>query len=279
MIEDAQIKLRFEDGIGMSVCCKRLIYWLLLTTTTVGGGITADLILKTGSFPIFVRALGLIGMISAHFPLKRSGRVLRLLGEDRYRRSSGHLAGDLHQDRLQGIPELGGTLIATRTVEGGGQVGAAQLDNVLGAGRAATVSVEWAVPSEPVSHTLTVRVDPYDAIEEWDEDNDVQVVTVIPDLTVSEIYARYQPGQEDVLVKALISNTGALEALTTTVEFRQETVTGTLLSTVDLAPLAAGQSAVVTATWPISGVSGGWHYIYAIVDPRVKVGAGAGAAA
>ena len=184
--------------------------------------------------------------------------------------------GDLALEGLvvgfyDGIPELGGTLIATRTVEGGGQVGAAQLDNVLGAGRAATVSVEWAVPSEPVSHTLTVRVDPYDAIEEWDEDNDVQVVTVIPDLTVSEIYARYQPGQEDVLVKALISNTGALEALTTTVEFRQETVTGTLLSTVDLAPLAAGQSAVVTATWPISGVSGGWHYIYAIVDPADTV--------
>ena len=65
----------------MSVCCKRLIYWLLLTTTTVGGGITADLILKTRPFPIFVRALGLIGMISAHFLLKRSGRVLRLLGE------------------------------------------------------------------------------------------------------------------------------------------------------------------------------------------------------
>jgi protein-S-isoprenylcysteine O-methyltransferase Ste14 len=65
----------------MSKCRIRLILWLLLAGTAVGGGIVTDLILRTEAFPILVRFLGLVGMLLAHFPLKRTGRLLRLLGE------------------------------------------------------------------------------------------------------------------------------------------------------------------------------------------------------
>jgi protein-S-isoprenylcysteine O-methyltransferase Ste14 len=43
-------------------------------------GITTDLVLKTKSFPVPIRLLGLIGMLLAHFPLKRTGRLLKILG-------------------------------------------------------------------------------------------------------------------------------------------------------------------------------------------------------
>ena len=66
----------------MSKCRIRLILWLVLAGTSVVGGIVTDLILGTGSFPIFVRFLGLVGMLLAHFPLKRTGKLLRLLGEN-----------------------------------------------------------------------------------------------------------------------------------------------------------------------------------------------------
>ena len=65
----------------MSVCRKRLIIWLILAGICVAAGIATDLMLKTESFPVFVRILGLIGMILAHFPLKRTGRLLSSLGE------------------------------------------------------------------------------------------------------------------------------------------------------------------------------------------------------
>ena len=55
----------------------------MLTTISVGVGITIDVVLKTESFPLFVRFVGLIGMILAHFPLKRTGRLLKLLGEQK----------------------------------------------------------------------------------------------------------------------------------------------------------------------------------------------------
>ena len=64
----------------MSVCKKRLIYWLLMTGSSVAVGITLDVALQTNAFPLFVRLLGLIGIILAHFPLKRTGRLLSKLG-------------------------------------------------------------------------------------------------------------------------------------------------------------------------------------------------------
>jgi protein-S-isoprenylcysteine O-methyltransferase Ste14 len=65
----------------MSKCRIRLILWLVLAGTSVVGGIVADLVVGTGPFPIVVRLLGVLGMVLAHFPLKRTGRLLRLLGE------------------------------------------------------------------------------------------------------------------------------------------------------------------------------------------------------
>jgi len=67
----------------LSVCRKRLIFWLLLTGMSVVVGIVIDVVLRTESFPVLVRLVGFIGVIMAHFPLKRTGRLLKLLGEQK----------------------------------------------------------------------------------------------------------------------------------------------------------------------------------------------------
>lgn len=67
----------------MSICRKRLIMWLVLTTISVVVGIVIDIVLRTESFPVLVRFVGFVGMILAHFPLKRTGRLLILLGEQK----------------------------------------------------------------------------------------------------------------------------------------------------------------------------------------------------
>ncbi len=67
----------------MSICLKRLIYWLLLTTISVVAGIILDIAWKTGAFPLLIRLVGVIGMIAAHFPLKRTGKLLKVLGEQK----------------------------------------------------------------------------------------------------------------------------------------------------------------------------------------------------
>ncbi len=47
---------------------------------SIGVGITTDIILKTEAFSIYLRLLGVGGIILSHFPLKRTGKLLRLLG-------------------------------------------------------------------------------------------------------------------------------------------------------------------------------------------------------
>ena len=64
----------------MSVCRVRLILWLFLTGISVAAGITADLLLQTEPFPVVVRILGFAGIVLAHFPLRRTGKLLKLLG-------------------------------------------------------------------------------------------------------------------------------------------------------------------------------------------------------
>ncbi len=67
----------------MSKCRIRIILWLFLVSISVGGGIATDIILHTNPFPIPVRFLGLVGVVLAHFPLKRTGKLLKLLGESK----------------------------------------------------------------------------------------------------------------------------------------------------------------------------------------------------
>ena len=65
----------------MSKCRVRLIVWLLLAGVSVCAGVLMDIWLKSSPFSLWVRLLGLGGMVLAHFPLKRAGRLLQLMGE------------------------------------------------------------------------------------------------------------------------------------------------------------------------------------------------------
>jgi protein-S-isoprenylcysteine O-methyltransferase Ste14 len=64
----------------MSKCRVRLILWLVLAGVSVCGGVVTDVVLRTEAFPLWVRLLGLGGMLLAHFPLKRTGRLLGHMG-------------------------------------------------------------------------------------------------------------------------------------------------------------------------------------------------------
>jgi protein-S-isoprenylcysteine O-methyltransferase Ste14 len=65
----------------MSVCRLRLILWLVLAGISVLGGIATDLVLRTRPFPVWLRVLGLAGILLAHFPLKRTGRLLSRMAD------------------------------------------------------------------------------------------------------------------------------------------------------------------------------------------------------
>jgi protein-S-isoprenylcysteine O-methyltransferase Ste14 len=81
----------------MSVCRVRLILWLILAGITILGGITADLVLHTSPFPLWLRVIGLVGILLAHFPLKRTGRLLsRMADPDQWGCTNQLVTNDLY---------------------------------------------------------------------------------------------------------------------------------------------------------------------------------------
>ena len=65
-----------------SKCLRRLIIWLSLIIISIVVGLFLDLnLLGTKGFPFFIRIVGVIGMLLAHFLLKRTGKLLRKFGK------------------------------------------------------------------------------------------------------------------------------------------------------------------------------------------------------
>lgn len=82
----------------MSTCRVRLILWFVLVAASVLGGLGLDVALRTEAFPLIVRLVGLGGIIVAHFPLKRTGRLLSRLGEaEEWGCTSRLVTGDIYR--------------------------------------------------------------------------------------------------------------------------------------------------------------------------------------
>jgi protein-S-isoprenylcysteine O-methyltransferase Ste14 len=65
-----------------SKCRRRLIFWISLTCLSIGTGLLLDIgFFKTNSFALFVRLIGIAGIILAHFLLKRTGKLLGRFGD------------------------------------------------------------------------------------------------------------------------------------------------------------------------------------------------------
>ncbi|HHH41740.1 MAG TPA: hypothetical protein ENK56_07015, partial [Chloroflexi bacterium] len=156
-----------------------------------------------------------------------------------------------------GDPNAGGTLI-----------GSATAPLTLAGGMTTTVAVTWTIPDTGAPFTLYAVADPDDEVAEQDEgDNETTTAVALPDLTVAEVGVGYGAGQS-ITLTAVISNVGVVEAANVPVAFRlDDPVTGTEVAQATLGSLVAGGEAQAQAMWDASSVAGGWHKVYAVVDP------------
>ncbi|MBD3268421.1 hypothetical protein GF373_17275, partial [bacterium] len=156
-----------------------------------------------------------------------------------------------------GDPAAGGILITTTLV----------ISGPLAGGASEQVSIRWTVPVTPVqSHTLHAILDPSDLITEADETNNViSLTTTLPDLAVSSVKTYYYD-QQQVIPLAVIANNGPITATNILVEFRENTVTGTVRHSDTITQLVPYDLVAITTTWDVSAWSGGDHTYYAVVD-------------
>ncbi|MBN1876781.1 MAG: right-handed parallel beta-helix repeat-containing protein, partial [Anaerolineae bacterium] len=156
-----------------------------------------------------------------------------------------------------GDPAMGGTLIATQTVVAGPLAGGATED----------VTIRWTVPVTLVQpHTLYAVIDPAGIITESVETNNtLTLTTVTPDVSVASVKTYYYD-QHNVVPLAVIANNGPVTVTDILVEFRQETVTGTIQHTDTITELAPYTLKAITTTWNVAGWAAGDHTYYAVVD-------------
>jgi len=112
-----------------------------------------------------------------------------------------------------------------------------------------------------------VKVDPQNEVAESNEQNNqAQRAVVLPDAQVAYAYATNNDAQT-ILLTAVISNTGGINASDVGVQFRQGTVTGTLLHNGTIAVLPAGEARTVTAQWNRTATTTGTETVWVLADP------------
>jgi len=169
--------------------------------------------------------------------------------------------GDLALDGVSvafydGDPTAGGTLIATRS-----------LPAPLAAGFTATLTTTYTVPTTGGVRRLYAVADPANAIVESDEtDNTASLVAFGPDLAIASAGVEHWGGS-DVGLVTVIRNLGTTTALTTTLAFHRDTITGTLATTDAVPPLVAGGVITLTTPWNYGSLAAGSYTLVAVANP------------
>jgi protein-S-isoprenylcysteine O-methyltransferase Ste14 len=70
-----------------------------MTTVSVAAGLVLDVLFHTRAFPLMIRLFGLLGIVVAHFPLKRTGRLLKDRGgvEEQWGCTTRLVTNDIYQ--------------------------------------------------------------------------------------------------------------------------------------------------------------------------------------
>jgi uncharacterized repeat protein (TIGR01451 family) len=169
--------------------------------------------------------------------------------------NSGDMAlTDIPVSFYDGDPDSGGSLIA-----------ASVLTQTLAAGESITVTTHWLVPPTPTSHSNFVILDPDNLISESNEANNViSKTTVLPDMTITA-YVAYRDDYR-AFPAAIVRNTGVLTVTDVAVSIYRDSITGTLLSSQEIASLAPGDIAVITHTMDLSNEAEGVYKVVMVVD-------------
>ncbi|MCL4367776.1 MAG: Ig-like domain-containing protein, partial [Actinobacteria bacterium] len=154
-----------------------------------------------------------------------------------------------------GNPWSGGTLISSATQT-----------QTLAAGFSSTFTTTYSVPATGGQRSLWAIVDPYNQIAEADEANNTTPMPAFgPDLAVQNAFAEQWVGHE-LGFATQIKNIGTTLAPTSTLSFYQEAITGSLLLTDIVPPLAPGTVVTLTTPWTYGGLPQGDYRVAAVIN-------------
>ena len=158
-------------------------------------------------------------------------------------------------------------------------IGPSQVIDLLGPGESGAVEVTYDTTGPAEDRKIRVVVDPQNAIEESDKDDNEASKTLelltppLPNLSVDSDDVGFDPVEPDsgdeVTVSATVFNEGEVEAVNVVVQFADVTGSATLPigQAQTVASIPPGASAAVQVTYPTAGRSGD-RKIEVTVDPQ-----------
>lgn len=149
---------------------------------------------------------------------------------------------------------------------GGSKIGESILTGVFNAGESRDASFTWTVPATTQPFSIYAVIDP-DAVHDplSRSDNTVSLTIVQQDLALSLI-SWEKPAETLIVITARVTNVGSLLSPATTVVFRRDGPTGTLLSTQNVPSLAKGTSMDININFDITALTSPFYTIYVAVD-------------
>ena len=147
------------------------------------------------------------------------------------------------------------------------------IPGTLIAGGKQNVSVSWSVPSEAVSHRISVVVDPCLAVDDRDRSNNMlSARTVLSDLAVETCWST-EVSSTTMALTARVVNTGVIPAGAFAVSWRLGAPDGEEIGTSTIESLIAGGAYEATFTWDTDGHLGpGQHaQVFAVADSTGSV--------
>jgi PKD repeat protein/subtilisin family serine protease len=152
-------------------------------------------------------------------------------------------------------PTDGGFLIHELTIAG-----------PLASGYTQTVTATYEIPSIGGARNLYAIVDPYDLIDEHDEeDNELHIVAFGPDWTV--VGAEYFYFDENkIRLTTTVKNIGTTAAPPTQLALRRDTIDGIQIALLDVPNLPIDETITLTTLWDVTGLNPDEYTVVAFVN-------------
>ena len=140
---------------------------------------------------------------------------------------------------------------------------------ILDGGMTTTLGMTWTLTGGP--RVLYAAVDPFQTKPDSNRTNNTVSLTVgLPDLAIESLQVAGWQGQV-VTMTGFIASKGYSGAPTSVLQIRRDSVTGTLLATVNMPALSPGALQPVTVTWNVAAVASGGYDVLWLADAAAAI--------
>lgn len=149
---------------------------------------------------------------------------------------------------------------------GGIEIGESVIGGILSPGNTDTVSFSWTIPNTNSPLSIYAVIDPLSVFDPINRSNNkISIKITKSDILIKRLTWN-MPAENLVSLTARVSNEGVITSGETTLNFKQDSNSGTLIYSFDVPALLKYESLDFNYEWDVSGISENSFTLYTVVD-------------